>query len=125
MDFCPYDIGLNICCSPGYLIFRMDSVLSQLLAVAKIWHLEVGQFFRRLNYRKFGAKSENFHLKIYFLLRKRSIVARNWSGARSQACFSFECGNFHDFQFLLIFRPTELEKMTKIEKMANFPALWV
>ena len=36
VDFFSYDIGLNICCSPGYLGFRISSLYSQLTVVAKI-----------------------------------------------------------------------------------------
>ena len=44
--------------SPGYLVFRMGSLYSHLLTVAKIWPLEVGQLsrFHGLNYGKFAPK---------------------------------------------------------------------
>ena len=39
-------LGFYISCSPGHLLFRMGSLVSQLQAVAEIWRDEVGSFSR-------------------------------------------------------------------------------
>ena len=53
---------LGICCSPNYLVIRMDSILSQLSTVAEIEPPEVGpcaQFFTKM-YEKISKKLANF-----------------------------------------------------------------
>ena len=57
-------LGFYICYSPGFLVFRMGSFVSQLCTVAEIWRDEVGpyaHFFAKM-YGKIGLKIENFHI---------------------------------------------------------------
>ena len=74
-------LGLDICCRPTYLVFKMGSLSPQLARVAEIWRVKGGSFSRVFGYlyRKIGQNWSQILINFFLFWATRvSIWCQKW-----------------------------------------------